>query len=533
MKKNNIILVIILVISFFLRFYKLTSYPVSLSMDEVAIGYNAYSILITGKDEWNESLPLAFRSANDYKPPVNIYLTIPSIIFFGFTEFAIRFPVAFLSALTPLVFYFLLKSLGQKQKTCLFGAFWMAILPWHIHYSRASFEAITGLFFLLLGTTTFLQYINKRKTYFILIATTSFSLSVWSYHAPRLFVPLFVLFLIILFWSKLKNIPKKDLFSSLILVTVFALPFLKLLFFTPAIKTRANVTSILNEPSLAANLSTSYPDLSHFIFDHNIPKIIFHWLGKYLNYFDLNFWLNQGLRFTPPDYFDVGLILPVDIILFVAGIIFIFKSKSSKIKKITLFWFLLGPLPASLAMNDQHSLRSLLWLPAFGIIISLGFQKLLEKSSRRLFLLYFPILIINFIYAANIYTIQFPHFFSEYWQFGYKEVSQFVCDNSYKYDKIHISDTFGSQGPLNTGLPYLYYLTYCQYDPATFQENRIIDKISFNRPDWTNTSFNSNVLLIGSKWDFPDIENIPKKNIIKTVKYKNNIDAFYIVETGQ
>src|SRR4030042_566937 len=89
-------IVIIFLIALLFRFYKLSSYPVSLSMDEVAIGYNAYSILKTGKDEWGQKLPLAFKSVGDYKPPVDIYLTVPSVWVFGLNEFGVRFPVALL-----------------------------------------------------------------------------------------------------------------------------------------------------------------------------------------------------------------------------------------------------------------------------------------------------------------------------------------------------------------------------------------------------------------------------------------------------
>ena len=67
-------IIVILLIAAFLRFYKLDSYPVSISWDEAAIGYNAYSIAQTGKDEYGQKFPVLFRSFNDYKLPGYIYL---------------------------------------------------------------------------------------------------------------------------------------------------------------------------------------------------------------------------------------------------------------------------------------------------------------------------------------------------------------------------------------------------------------------------------------------------------------------------
>ncbi len=73
----------VLVTSFILRFYRVTEDPPSLNWDEVSIGYNAYSILKTGKDEWNQPFPVHFKSYGEYKLPVQIYASIPGIYFFG------------------------------------------------------------------------------------------------------------------------------------------------------------------------------------------------------------------------------------------------------------------------------------------------------------------------------------------------------------------------------------------------------------------------------------------------------------------
>ena len=113
---KKLVIVLIFLLAFFLRTWNLSKYPVSLSMDEAAIGYNAYSILKTGHDEYKEFLPLTFRSAGDYKPPVDFYLTVPSIFLFGLTEFSIRLPVALVGSLTAVAFIYLLINLGLSFK---------------------------------------------------------------------------------------------------------------------------------------------------------------------------------------------------------------------------------------------------------------------------------------------------------------------------------------------------------------------------------------------------------------------------------
>ena len=85
-----------MILSAFLRLWHLGSIPSSLYSDEVDQGYNAYSLLKTGKDEHGKFLPVSLRSFGDWKPPLPTYLMIPSIMIFGLNEFAVRFPSAIL-----------------------------------------------------------------------------------------------------------------------------------------------------------------------------------------------------------------------------------------------------------------------------------------------------------------------------------------------------------------------------------------------------------------------------------------------------
>ncbi|MBI2599051.1 glycosyltransferase family 39 protein [Candidatus Curtissbacteria bacterium] len=111
------LLLAIILLAAILRFYKLGSTPPSLYWDEASLGYNAYSILKTGRDEHGKFLPTTnFAAFGDYKPPGYIYTTVPSIAIFGLTEFAIRFPSALFGTLTVLLTYLLAKKLfGESQ----------------------------------------------------------------------------------------------------------------------------------------------------------------------------------------------------------------------------------------------------------------------------------------------------------------------------------------------------------------------------------------------------------------------------------
>jgi len=67
MKKLNWLLVGILILASALRLLFLNTHMPALYGDEIAIGYNAYSILKTGRDEFGKFMPLQFQSWGDQK----------------------------------------------------------------------------------------------------------------------------------------------------------------------------------------------------------------------------------------------------------------------------------------------------------------------------------------------------------------------------------------------------------------------------------------------------------------------------------
>src|SRR3984885_4207251 len=92
MRLQFIFLAIIVILGFLLRFIDVSNDPPGLYIDEASIGYNAYTILTTGKDEFGIPHPLWFRSFGDYKMPVYIYSVTGAMAFLGKNELAVRLP---------------------------------------------------------------------------------------------------------------------------------------------------------------------------------------------------------------------------------------------------------------------------------------------------------------------------------------------------------------------------------------------------------------------------------------------------------
>lgn len=532
---NKLLLSAILLTALFVRFVNLSSYPVGFSIDEISIGYNAYSILTTGADEWGEKFPLAFRSLSDYKPPVSVYLTSISMLIFGFNEFAIRFPNAFLGSLTALVFWAFVESLKAfGKKWALAGAAWIAINPWHIYYSRAAFECLVALFFVITGVWLFLRGTAKKSYLSLYLSIACFGVSVWTYHAERVFVPLLVGFLV---YQKRKHVLpmfwREPLRLSIgaLLILLFAVPFFYLLLFSPAIGTRAADTSLLRDFHLAGSLHNGhYANGLELIFDNDLFLVVRNFMGKYLNYFDIEYLFKNGLALTPKEYPGMGLFYLANLPVLALGAYGLFFSKKKELRNISLALFVLGPLPAALTLDEQHSLRALTWLPFWGLAFVSGiemFGKLRLNFKKFAVVLYVIFLGINVVYFMDMYFRQFPYFYGEYWMYGFKQAALIGCEEKDRYDTVLITDTFGSEGPLYTGAPYEYVLFYCKIPPREFLANgRTIPGFVHRRPDWVNDS-KKNMLLIAAPYDLP-LEEITEERK-EYINYPNGKTAFVVV----
>ena len=82
--KNQLTLLIgIIILAALLRLWHLDMNPPHLTPDEASLGYNAYSILKTGKDEYGTFMPIIFKSFGDYKPGLYVYAAVPFVAVFG------------------------------------------------------------------------------------------------------------------------------------------------------------------------------------------------------------------------------------------------------------------------------------------------------------------------------------------------------------------------------------------------------------------------------------------------------------------
>ena len=227
-----VLLTLIILLGFTVRFYKLGSIPQSVYGDEIAFSWNAYSILKTGLDEYGISYPLQFRSFGDYKSPLPVYILVPFIWAFGLSALTIRSVVVIFATLS-IIFVYLLTQESQKvflggkvfTKLSLLSAFLFAISSWHIHLSRGYFEATIALFFTISASYFLLKGMQQLR--YAYLSIFFFTLSCYTYFTPRITAPLMIVSF--LFYLKLV-LRKYSLKNILLLIVSFFLLISPLIF---------------------------------------------------------------------------------------------------------------------------------------------------------------------------------------------------------------------------------------------------------------------------------------------------------------
>jgi len=133
----------------------------------------------------------------------------------------------------------------------------------------------------------------------------------------------------------------------------------------------------------------------------------------------------------------------------------------------------------------------------------------------------------NLTYYLNQYFVQQNYFYSQSWQYGYKEAIDYIRPIQKNYNKIIVSN----DRPLDQS--YMFFLFYLKYDPKTylseggtasggFREDHFFGKYEFRDISWDAEDQGN--LYIGRPDDFPkDLGSI------KTINYLNGEPAILIV----
>lgn len=529
----SILFFLIIIVALFFRFALLSSVPPAGSLDEVSIGWNAYSILLTGKGEYGRMFPIIMQAYDDFRPAGYLYMVIPFIKIFGLTELAVRFPSAILSIVMVVGSFFLAKIFfkGYRYEKWMslltMGLF--AISPFHIYISRLGHEVNPGLTFAFLGILFFLWGILSPKKWLLIIAGIFWAASFYTYQSEKIFVPLIVTTLLILFFKKVwKN--KKMVIGSLLLTFFLSLP----IFYAslqPGALVRLKGTSVFSDPHpfIEASLKLAQAKNEHnligeIIYNRRfIPVYVF--VGNYIPHFSPEWWIGNSGReqFKAPGF---GLSYTWELPLFIFGLFFLWLLPIAKpLKILPILWIVIAFVAPGITTQTPHAMRSYNILPIPQLIEAIGFVglfialrkitaygKIFQKVFVGLLVLFVVLSIKNFSYA---YFVDFPQKESGQYQYALHNAIQYVIAHKNQYSQFVVSNQ--NQATQS----YMFYLFESKYSPILYQqhggtksggfaESHHIDNITFTSID-SIKNVQPETLYIGNVEEIPDNVGVVEK----------------------
>lgn len=407
---------IILALALVLRIGMINKIPPELFGDEIDVGYQAYSLLKTGRDLYNQAMPFYIKSLSEPRAPLLMYSTVPSVAALGLNEYGVRVPEVIFGVLGVLIFFVLTRNYVASLV--------LSIVPWHIMYSRAAFEVVLMLDLIMLGVI-----LMQKKRY--ILSFLLFALSMYTYSTAVIFTPLIILALCGKNLWRLRN--------YLIIFALFLAPLL-LVIITGDGRSRFSSIGILGNRDLVdqvyemknqSGLNSDRIFYNKYIQTSNLI------MSNYLRAFSPEFLFLRGDPVMRHSVQVSGGLMSIMSIFFVVGIYVLAKNK----QWFWLTWLLLAPIPSALTYDGgNHATRLFLMLPPLCLAVAMGISKL--SKTRLLMTVYWLLITVNLVWVGYYYLNNYPKSSWIWWHVGFKSIMQDLARLDSQYSRVFINNTY-------------------------------------------------------------------------------------------
>lgn len=352
---KNWILISVILVGIFLRFYRLEGFVTFLG-DQ---GRDAIIIkrILTGEHFPAIGAPTSVGQV--YLGPFYYYFIAPWLLLFNFQPIGLAFGVAVFSSLYLLINYLIVKELFDK-KIALISTIFLSFSSVLIDFSRFSWNPNLLPLFALLTIYFVIKSLQTNKWYYFILlgAFLSFSIQL-HYLALFLIPPIGILFLSSLYQKSIKQLISQfyNFFISALSFMIFSSPLI-------IFDLRHNFLNSKLFLALFKSSGTSFASKINSFFDS----------FYYLNFYSFNINLNK--------IFIYVLLVFLLIILFTL----IKKSSNSKIFLLTFFITILG---MSLYSGPKYPHYFGILFPLYFIIISYFLASLNQSSFGKIMIVFF------------------------------------------------------------------------------------------------------------------------------------------------
>jgi len=448
----------ILLVGFLVRAWRLGSVPPGLNVDEVSEGYNAYSLLKTGKDRYGMVMPITFKSYGSYQLPLYTYLTVLSEYVLGPTIIGVKLVTLASGLLVIIITFLIISEFFENKKhnsAALYATLIISIAPWAIFFSRMATEASLSLAIFVVGFYLMLKTLKKPKLF--PLACIFIGAATYAYYSERVISLLFLVGFVF-FNRKLFLKRWKLLILGLIVFGAIQIPNLAIVK-SGAFTRRLEQVTYLNSQAFERN----------GIAFRNIPfgrelYIIREFSSQYQAYFS-----PRNLFFQPDDQGgrslpDLSVFYGWMVVPWLFGLGYFIRNRKDFLISNLLLLMVIAPIPAALSTDPFYTLRILVLLWVFAIVIGVGSLQLLEKIRLKQlkYFIFFAVLGFSLFSFYMHYFILFGHERGETVGYSGTELVRITTEEPDKKFVVDLSRDVA------TGIRFAFFR---KYDPQLFQRN--------------------------------------------------------------
>ncbi len=471
--------ILILLASVFFRVLQVNALPSGLYWDELDTGYQAYSLLKTGADYFGNLFPAHLQAFADYRSGLYMYLSVPFVKVFGLNVFSVRITAILCSLLTlPVVYYLSRRVFRLSPLVSSFTVAVFAFAPWLMVQGGIAAESSLVPLFLLVGLSGFYKFLHHKSH--LWMTSVFWALLLWVYGTVKLFLPLFILGIAVIYWNDLKkSLNRKYFLLPILLFTLISTPVISEIF-TKKVSMRFQELSVFTDPTTSTQVD--YLRLESALSQGRsrevgmqpslLDKIIYnkytywgqHLLHNYFQSLSTEFLFSVGdpqLRhhINAP---NIGQFYPPEIVAFVFGIAMLLLGIKRPHYRLLAFWLLAAPIPAIITRDGgNHAPRLIFLFPALVFVIALGLKHILtHRVLRAVYLCTYSLALgFSMFYFFTTYRTASAVSFNA----GFIESLSYVKDQQAYYDRI-ILDGYNESF-------LMAYLFVFQPDPSRFQKS--------------------------------------------------------------
>jgi hypothetical protein len=490
-----------------MRVARLNQVPPALAQDEACDGYDAYSILTTGRDHHGNFMPIVMQGFNDYRMPLFQYSLVPLVGLFGLKTAVVRLGAA-LWGIVDLLAITIAAGLMLGWPGAAAAALLGALMPWHLEISRYGIEASAASATISLAIASFFLWIYRRRDLWLLLSGLFFGISLYTYAISKALLPLLIGLLAILYWRELRQSSVKA-FAALAIVVALALPqAVMTIRYGTEMQAEYHHLSLLSSDTICPRCDSAQQKLAV----DSIPYLV---MANFASYFTPSFLFLNGDRgdhwtmLHPPGF---GELLPEQAALVILALIALLSPRRRRIAILILGWLIFAAIPAalitplgssfpepgkmptahvqfdykfahngppapitpSLLLEHPDSRHDVLAMAPWILLSALGFVVLLDLTSATPALkagavsLLAAGIIFHSARFVRSYFLDYPTIAAPYFQYGIEEFIQTI-DQRYSRDLPVIITPKINQ-------PYIYVLFFQHYPPAAYQKNPVTQR---------------------------------------------------------